>query len=84
MPRQGEYKILYPLEMRARAALSTRRMPRDHHHHHGAHAHARHHAHRAVAGQPTFSLLRLSALERLRVRPFCWLACGCSSSSVLA
>jgi hypothetical protein len=32
-------------------------MPHDHHHHH--------HKHRAVAAAPTFSLLRLSAWQRL-------------------
>ena len=40
-------------------------MPHHDHHHHGAHVHAHHHAPRAVAGQPTFSLLRLSAVERV-------------------
>jgi hypothetical protein len=39
------------------------------HHHHPPHphAHTHHHAHaiHAVAGKPTFSLLRLSAAERL-------------------
>lgn len=35
--------------------------PHEHHHHH----HAGHHAPHAVAAAPTFSLLRLSALERM-------------------
>ncbi len=34
------------------------------HHHHHAHAHHAH-AHRAIAAAPTFSLLRLSAGQRL-------------------
>jgi hypothetical protein len=39
-------------------------MPHSYDHHDG-HSHTHHHAPHAVAGQPTFSLLRLSALERL-------------------
>jgi hypothetical protein len=40
-------------------------MPHSHRPHHDAASNTHHHAVHAVAGQPTFSLLRLSAWERL-------------------
>ena len=51
----GRIKYCTPLEM-PKIAFYVNLMPHDHHHHH---------APRVIAADPTFSLLRLSAWQRL-------------------
>ena len=55
MRKGGRIKYCTPLEM-PKTAFYVNLMPHDHHHHH---------APRVIAADPTFSLLRLSAWQRL-------------------